>query len=222
MRYFNPFSVLRLLVLLGLFWMGPGWGITPVHATSRTADFSTVVVFQDKVRKSVHGKIYLSPPYVRIEPELLDIQEDYGETFLYDWSRRKMRRVFADDQIFFEVGLSRKSRQKAMQEGWIPWKKSRNRSLRWIRLKEDFVNGRPCVLELLERTEKIKRRGGTTWIRDYSLYWKALDLDRVPVRIIYFMPDKSTVFIDYTNIELQPIPVRLFQPPEDFLSLSPF
>lgn len=189
-----------------------------------TAELLSTTYFQGHVTGTSKGKIYLSASRIRFEPVADEDSEGYNELFLYDFKQKAMRRVFPDDRIYFEIALSERSRFKAMRDGWIPWEDSPEVKRRWIRLKEDFMNGHPCTLELLERTMQVPagKKGKTRRLSDYSLYWKAQDLNNQPVRIVYFLPSQSVVIVDYRDARWETADPKLFRPPEGFLSLSPF
>ena len=191
---------------------------------SFSADFLSTSIRRDQVSDVVKGRVYISPPSVRLEPEAHETSKGYKEIFLYDFDEKKQRRVFLDDQIYFETPISEKSFFKAMQEGWIPWEDAPDIKRRWIRLKEDFMHGHPCVLELLERSAEVPtgKDDDTTRVFSYSLYWKATDLNHLPVRIVYFPRNQRVVIVDYSDIKVGKTDAALFLPPEGFLNLNPF
>lgn len=188
-----------------------------------TADFTSRVIFHDKEQTLMSGKIYTLPPRVRFEPRFEEEDEAYGEVQLYDFENQKMRRVFFDDKIFFQIELTERNRFKAMQDGWIPWKDLPNTKRRKIKLKEDLVNDQPCVLYLQERKiEAPADKKSSSIFLEYSLIWEATHLKDLPVRIIYFLSNQRTVVVDYKNARLSDMDPKFFQPPDEFLNLSPF
>lgn len=188
-----------------------------------TADFMSTVILHNQDKAVMNGRIYSSPPLVRFEPHPEEGIGSYNEILLYDFERQKVRRVFLGDKIYFEDELTERNRLKAMQEGWIPWRDLPNTQRRKIKLKEDFVNDHPCVLYLLERKLEIPTgKKPSSIARQYSLFWEATDLNNLPVRIIYFLPEKSAVVVDYKDVKLEDPDPALFTTPEGFLNLSPF
>jgi len=169
------------------------------------------------------GKIYTLPPRVRFEPRSEEEEEAYSEVQLYDFENQKMRRVFFDDKIFFQIELTEKNRFKAMQDGWIPWKDLPNTKRRKIKLKEDLANDHPSILYLQERKIEVPGdKKSSPILPEYSLIWEATHLKDLPVRIIYFLSNQRTVVVDYKNAKLADLEPTFFQPPEEFLNLSPF
>jgi hypothetical protein len=188
-----------------------------------TADFSFTLIFKDKAHTLLSGRIFASPPLIRFEPQPEGPDQAYNEVQLYDFEHQKMRRVFLDDRIYFQIDLTEKVRMKAMRDGWIPWKDIPAIKRRKIRLKEDFVNNHPCILYLQERRAEIPADKKASVVSvEYSLVWEATNLKGLPVRIIYFSPNQSTVVVDYQNMKLTDLDPPLFNPPEGFLDLSPF
>lgn len=224
--------LLAWVLLCGLLFLPPTHTLAaqepPAQASSQqaigfTADFFSRVIFRDKDLTIMSGKLYAAPPQVRFEPEPEEPTAAYNEIQLYDFEQQKMRRVFLDDRIYFQIELSENARIKAMRDGWIPWKDHPNIKQTMIRLKEDFVNGHPCVLYLQERKiEAMTDNKTSAPFLEYSLIWEATDLKRLPVRIIYFPPNHSTVVVDYKNMKLADLDPPLFNPPEGFVNLSPF
>jgi hypothetical protein len=223
LAYLKFFCCLLFLFVVNAFGQELSVPTPSPQAIGFTADFTSRVIFKDREHTAMSGKIYLLPPRVRFE--LLSEEEDviYQEVQLYDFEHLKMRRVFQNDKIFFQIELTEKNRVKAMQEGWIPWKDFPNTKRRKIKLKEDLVNDHPCILYLQER--KIEIPGGSkppAHFFEYSLVWEASDLKDLPVRIIYFLTNQRTVVVDYNNARLVDPEPTLFQPPEGFVDLSPF
>ena len=187
------------------------------------ADYSSTKIPQAREKSVMSGSITASPPRVRFEPYSEEGNVSYHEVHLYDFERQQMRRVFLDDKIYFEAELNENSRIKAMRDGWIPWKDLPNTTRRKIRLKEDFANDHPSVLYLLELKVEIPRaKKSKLTFQEYSLLWEATDLKGLPVRIIYFLPDRTTVVVDYKNVKLEDPDPSLFEPPKGFRNLSPF
>ncbi|GEM_PF-1595384 len=188
-----------------------------------TADFTSTLIFKDKGYTLLSGRIFASPPLVRFEPQPEEPDRAYNEVQLYDFEHQKMRRVFLDDRIYFQIELNEKARMKAMRDGWIPWKDLQTIKRRKIMLKEDFVNNHPCILYLQERRSEVPADKKTSVVSlEYSLVWEAINLKGLPVRIIYFPPNQSIVVVDYKNMKLADLSPPLFNPPEGFLDLSPF
>jgi hypothetical protein len=219
------FQLFCLLLLLprDVFPQESSVQTTPQPGTGFTADFTSKMIFNNKEQTILSGKLYTLPPRVRFEPHSEEEDEAYGEVQLYDFEDQKMRRVFFDDKIFFQIDLTERNRFKAMLEGWIPWKDLPNTKRRKIKLKEDLVNGHPCILYLQERKIEAPadKKSSFTFL-EYSLIWEAADLKELPVRVIYFLPNQRTVVVDYKNARLSDMDPTFFQPPEGFLNLSPF
>ncbi len=198
---------------------------TPSTKEVIRADYLATSLFHNRITDIREGEIYLFNKKVRFEPKAENGTTGYQNVFLYNFKENKMRRIFPQDKIFFEIDLSEKTRIKAMRDGWIPWKDFPEVERRWIKLKEDVVNGQACVLELLERRVEVKskkKRKKPQFLYDYSLYWKATDLDGLPVRIVYFLRGGTVVIVNYNDIKTEEMDASLFLPPENFVSLSPF
>ena len=231
MRKYSGWVGLADLLLLGslFFLRSPVLAEEPQGQTPSqepigfTADFVSTHIPQVREKSVMIGRIYALPPRIRFEPYGQEGDGSYNEVHLYDFERKQMRRVFLDDKIYFEVELNENSRLKAMQDGWIPWKDFPNTKRRKIRLKEDLANDHPSVLNLLERRLEIPRAKKSNLIyQEYSLFWEATDLKGLPVRIIYFLSDRTTVVVDFKNVKLENPDPSLFDPPNGFRNLSPF
>jgi hypothetical protein len=222
-RFCFPLVCVVLLFSLKASAQGSSPQISSQQAEGFTADFSSTLIFKDKAHTLSSGRIFASPPLVRFEPQPEEPDQAYNEVQLYDFEHQKMRRVFLDDRIYFQIELSEKARIKAMQEGWIPWKDFPMIKRRKIRLKEDVINDHPCTLYLQERRWEVPAdKMAPAEFLEYSLVWEATSLKGLPVRIIYFLPNQRIVVIDYKNIKLANLDPPLFNPPDGFIDLSPF
>ncbi len=222
-RFYLPLICLVLLLSLNASGQEPSPPASSQQAEGFTADFSSTLIFKDKARTLLSGRIFASPPLVRFEPQPEEPDQAYNEIQLYDFEHQKMRRVFLDDRIYFQIELTEKARMKAMRDGWIPWKDIPTIKRRKIRLKEDFANDHPCILYLQERRLEVPADQKAPVVSlEYSLVWEATNLKGLPVRIIYFPPNQSIVVVDYQNMKLADLDPPLFNPPEGFLDLSPF
>jgi hypothetical protein len=222
-RFYLPILCLVLLISGYASAQEPPATAPPQQARTFTADFTSSLIFKDKSYTLLSGRIFASPPLVRFEPQPEEPDRDYNEVQLYDFEQQKMRRVFLDDRIYFQIELNEKARINAMQDGWIPWKDPPMIKRRRIRLKEDVVNDHPCILYLQERRlEAPADRKATARFLEYSLIWEAAHLNGLPVRIVYFLPNQRIVVVDYKNMKpADPNPSQ-FSPPEGFLDLSPY
>jgi len=222
-RFYLPLTCLVLLLSLNAPAQEPSPPAASQQAGGFTADFTSTLIFKDKSHTLLSGRISASPPLVRFEPQPEEPDGIYNEIQLYDFEHQKIRRVFLDDRIYFLVELTGSARMKAMRDGWIPWKDLPMIKRRKIRLKEDFVNDHPCILYLQERKSEVPvDKKSTAASLEYSLIWEAINLQGLPVRIIYFLPNQRTVVVDYKNMKLADLDPPLFNPPEGFLNLSPF
>jgi len=222
-RFYLPPVCLVLLLSLKASAQEPSAPTSSRQAGEFTADFVSTLIFKDRSYTLLSGKIFASPPLVRFEPEPEEPDRVYNEVQLYDFDHQKMRRVFLDDRIYFQIELNEKARIKAMQDGWIPWKDLPMIKRRKIRLKEDVVNDHPCILYLQERRLEVPADKKAAAVSlEYSLVWEATHLNGLPVRIIYFLSNQRIVVADYKNMKLADLDPPLFNPPEGFLDLSPF
>lgn len=137
----------------------------------------------------------------------------YPEYQLYDFSRKRLYRVFPEDKIYFEVALSNSMAIKAYLEGWAP--QPADLKVRTIPLKDDTVAGEPATLSLLER-----RRGGRA--PDYAFVWTAVPPGRFPLRVIYVQDGGQTVVLAYRSVESREVDASELSVPEPFVNLSPF
>lgn len=196
---------------------------SPQESLGFNADFSSTTILRDRGEIVQEGRIYALGSRIRLEPKGEEGADGYKEAQIYDFDRLKMYRVFPGDRIYFESDLTKNSRLKAMQDGWIPWEDDPQIQRRKIRLKEDMINDYSCILYLQERRREISTgRKSTTILTEYSLVWEAHDLKSFPVRIIYFPTSRRIVIVDYKNVVHQKLETSLFRPPEGFLNLNPF
>ncbi|MCI0528144.1 MAG: hypothetical protein L0Y56_11965 [Nitrospira sp.] len=223
-RFYLPLLCLVFWVALNASAQESSPPASSQQAAGFTAEFTSTLIFKDKGHTLLSGRIFASPPLVRFEPQPEEPDRAYNEVQLYDFEQKKMRRVFLDDRIYFQIELTEKARMKAMRDGWIPWKDLPTIKRRKIMLKKDFVNDHPCILYLQERRSEVPVDNQKTSVvsLEYSLVWEAIDLKGLPVRIIYFPPNQSIVVVDYKNMKLADLGPPLFNPPEGFLDLSPF
>jgi hypothetical protein len=195
----------------------------PPVALDFTADYIFTIIFGDKEKSVTHGKIYVSPPRIRVEPHPEKGGSGYSEYLLYEFKERKMQRIFPKERIYFETDITERNWLKAMRDGWIPWEDFPKIERRKIKLKEDMANGHPCILYLQERKAEIPRGKEAPLIqKEYILRWEATDLKNLPVRVVYFLQPGNTVIVDYNNVKVEEFILSFFAPPEGFLNLSPF
>lgn len=159
------------------------------------------------------AKVYKLGKLVRIEPKGSNI----GEVNLYDFEHLMELRVIYSDKIFFERRISRNFLLRAERDGFYK-PVDPDITIDKIRLKEDRFDNHPTILYLVVRSLKI---GGNV-AKDYSMVWEATDLENIPVRIVYPLLGFSTVIVEYRNVAFEKLDPSLFQPPPEFLNLSPF
>jgi hypothetical protein len=101
----------------------------------------------------------------------------YAEYQIYDFSRKRLYRVFPDDRIYFDGALSAALAAKAFVEGWGP--QPPGLAVRTIPLKDDTLAGLPARLTLVER------RGNRGRAREYALVWTTVPSGRLPLRVVH-------------------------------------
>jgi hypothetical protein len=162
----------------------------------------------------IKGQIYSSGKKVRVERN--DI--DPPEISIFDYERRKEYRLYDDDRIFFESELSNTGFYKARREELIQADEGPNVEVAHLLLGEMVWDGRPCEIILKIRT--LNRQGLTVY--DYTFLWEALDLDHRTVKAAYYRTARMFIIVEYRNARQGSLEPTLFEPPEDYLNLTPY
>lgn len=178
------------------------------------ADLHTIIVDKTGKESASEARIHMLGKRLRFESK----GSSKGEVNIYDFDILRELRVVSQDRIFFERKIPRSFLIKAERDG-LYRPDNPNITIDKIRLKEDRVDNHPTLLYLVVRSLKT---GEKTVAKDYSMVWEATDLNNNPVRIVYPMPDFSTVIVEYRNATIEKLDPSLFLPPPDFLNLSPF
>lgn len=160
------------------------------------------------------AKIYKLGKLVRYEPQ----GSNLGEVNIYDFEHLMELRVIYSDKIFFERRINRNFLLRAERDGFYK-PVDPDITIDKFRLKEDRFDNHPTILYLVVRSLKTGEKNIT---KDYSMVWEATDLGNIPVRIVYPTLGFSTVIVEYMNASLERLDPSLFQPPPEFLNLSPF
>lgn len=214
-RFFIPFFIVAAVQLATINNIdAQSTGEQGGDSVGLTADLTTIIV--DKAGKeSVSAvKIYRLGKLVRYQSKA----NDTGEVDIYDFDLLKEIRVIYADKIFFERKINRSFLIKAERDMFYE-PVNPNVTIDKIRLKEDRFDNHPAILYLVVRTLKKDEK---SLIKDYSMVWEATDLNNIPVKIVYPQSDYSTVIVEYRNAKLEKLDPLLFQPPPEFLNLSPF
>ena len=162
----------------------------------------------------IKGQIYSRGKKVRVERN--DINPP--EISIFDYEKRKEYRLYDDDRIFFESELSNTGFFKARREELIEADEGPNVEVAHLLLGEMDWDGRPCEIILKVRT--LKRQGPPVY--DYTLLWEALDLDRRTVKVAYYRTARMFIVVEYRNAKQSSLDPTLFEPPEDYLNLTPY
>jgi hypothetical protein len=162
----------------------------------------------------IKGLIYSRGMKVRVERK--DIHPP--EITIFDYERRKEYRLYDDDRIYFESELSNTVFFKARREELIEADEGPNVEVAQHLLGEMIWDGHPCEIVLKVRT--LKREGPPVY--DYTLLWKALDLDRRTVQVAYYRTARMIIIVEYRNAKQSTLDPALFEPPRDYLNLTPY
>lgn len=214
-RFFIPFFIIIAIQLATVRSIdAQSTGEQGGGSVGLTADLNTIVVDTAGNEKVSVVRIYRLGKLVRYEPKVNNIEE----VNIYDFDLLKEIRVIYSDKIFFERKINRSFLLKAERDGfYMPV--NPNVTIDRIRLKEDKFDDHPAILYLVVKTLK---KDGKNLIKEYSLVWEATDMNDIPIKIVYPQSDRSTVIVEYRNAKLEKLDPLLFQPPPDFLNLSPF
>lgn len=179
-----------------------------------SADLQTTLIDRNGHASVSTVHIYRSGKFIRYEYR----QADPLEVWIMDFDKLKEYRIYAADQIYFETSISNRLSYKAQRERLIPADENPNLIENRIVLREDTIEGHPSDIVLLIRTVKDRKEFGA----DYTLLWEARDLKRQPIRVAYYQPNLTLFILDLRAVKLEPVDPVLLQPPQGFVSMSPY
>lgn len=214
-RFFIPFIIIAVIQIAVISNIDAQFIVEQESdSVGLVADFYTTSIDKTGKESVLEAKIYKFGKRVRFELK----ENNTNEANIYDFDILKELRIIYQDRIFFERRINRSFLIKAERDGlYKPM--NPNVTIDKIKLREDRFDNHPTIIYLVVRSLKA---GEKIIAKDYSMVWEATDLENIPIRIVYPLPDHSTVIVEYRNAALERLDPLLFQPPPEFLNLSPF
>lgn len=168
-------------------------------------------------------KFYIEEDMVRIEEESVGIEGNPGVR-IYDLKKKRLYTIMLNVKLYMDqdTGIEKEYLMFELP----PEKKYGNyKDLKVERTLEgkDTIEGHPVTkyaVKVIRKIEKGKEKEEQI-IEQYNL-WLAEDLQEMPIKYEFELPDKGKRIIDYTNIKTEAIDPSLFSIPEGYMPVSPF
>lgn len=180
-------------------------------------DFKITTYLASGATNKSQAKITRWNKLIRFEP----IPE--GEEFqIFDYENLIFYRVFPKENIYFSHNINQRELSRAYQQGILLADRPSPLQVQKIKIKETSIKNQPVTLYMVGKKTLEKQGENGAPPLHYSFVWEAQGLGNMPIRIADTRSDGTTTIIDYSNIRHEEVKPSLFQPPEDYLHLSPF
>ncbi len=181
---------------------------------SLVAELTTVLIDRAGHTSQSTARLFRLGNKVRIESH----RTNPIEVAVYDYDILKQFRIYEDDRMFFENQIPESVYARALREGLVSAADGLEIEYERIPLRSDMFDGHPTQIVLQLRWVKGKRDGGV----DYTLLWEAEDLNRIPLRIAYHLPNYGLRIVEYHSVRIEPVDETLMKTPRGFVSMSPY
>jgi len=146
-----------------------------------------------------------------------------GEEFqIFDYENLIFYRVFPKENIYFSHIINQRELSRAYQQGILLANRPSPLQVQKIKIKETSIKNQAVTLYMVGKKTLEKQGENGAPPLHYSFVWEAKGLGNIPIRIADTRNDGTTTIIDFSNIRHEEVEPSLFQPPEDYLHLSPF
>jgi len=182
---------------------------------------SMTIVADSKEDVLVQQKYYWEGDMVRVEEESKDIEGNPGVK-IYDFQKKKLYTILLNVKLYLEQDINFDKEDILFETP--PEKKYSNRKdvkVEKIKLGEDTIDGHTISRYEIKVIQKGDKKKEEQVIERYSL-WEAEDLEKMPVKYEFELPNKSKRIIKYIEIISDGIDSSMFSIPDGYQPVSPF
>ena len=182
---------------------------------------SMTIVADSKEDVLVQQKYYWEGDMVRVEEESKDIEGNPGVK-IYDFQKKKLYTILLNVKLYLEQDINFDKEDILFETP--PEKKYSNQKdvkVEKIKLGEDTIDGHTISRYEIKVIQKGDKKKEEQVIERYSL-WEAEDLEKMPVKYEFELPNKSKRIIKYIEIISDGIDPSMFSIPDGYQPVSPF
>ncbi|HAS16696.1 MAG TPA: hypothetical protein DCR39_02080 [Nitrospiraceae bacterium] len=182
---------------------------------------SMTIVADSKEDVLVQQKYYWEGDMVRVEEESKDIEGNPGIK-IYDFQKKKLYTILLNVKLYLEQDINFDKEDILFETP--PEKKYSNRKdvkVEKIKLGEDTIDGHTISRYEIKVIQKRDKKKEEQVIERYLL-WEAEDLEKMPVKYEFELPNKSKRIIKYIEIISDGIDPSMFSIPDGYQPVSPF
>ena len=182
---------------------------------------SMTIVADSKEDVLVQQKYYWEGDMVRVEEESKDIEGNPGIK-IYDFQKKKLYTILLNVKLYLEQDINFDKEDILFETP--PEKKYSNRKdvkVEKIKLGEDTIDGHTISRYEIKVIQKGDKKKEEQVIERYLL-WEAEDLEKMPVKYEFELPNKSKRIIKYIEIISDGIDSSMFSIPDGYQPVSPF
>lgn len=205
-------------IILILFIFFAGWADAGLSFLK-----TTTLITKDREDTLLQQTFYSEGEMVRVEEKSSGIEGNPGIR-IYDFHKKKLYTIMIDIRLYMEqdIGLEK---EYLMFEIPPEKKYTDNKELKIVRTKlgEETIQGHPTIkyeVKVIRKVEKGKEK--EEQILEKYILWVANDLEKIPVKYEFELPNNSKRIISYTDIKTDAIDPSLFSIPEGYIPISPF
>ena len=182
---------------------------------------SMTIVADSKEDVLVQQKYYWEGDMVRVEEESKDIEGNPGIK-IYDFQKKKLYTILLNVKLYLEQDINFDKEDILFETP--PEKKYSNRKdvkVEKIKLGEETIEGHTISRYEIKVIQKGDKKKEEQVIERYLL-WEAEDLEKMPVKYEFELPNKSKRIIKYIEIISDGIDSSMFSIPDGYQPVSPF
>ena len=182
---------------------------------------SMTIVADSKEDVLVQQKYYWEGDMVRVEEESKDIEGNPGVK-IYDFQKKKLYTILLNVKLYLEQDINFDKEDILFETP--PEKKYSNRKdvkVEKIKLGEETIEGHTISRYEIKVIQKGDKKKEEQVIERYLL-WEAEDLEKMPVKYEFELPNKSKRIIKYIEIISDGIDSSMFSIPDGYQPVSPF
>ncbi|OGW58614.1 MAG: hypothetical protein A2Y48_04440 [Nitrospirae bacterium RIFCSPLOW2_12_42_9] len=179
------------------------------------------IVADSKEDVLVQQKYYWEGDMVRVEEESKDIEGNPGIK-IYDFQKKKLYTILLNVKLYLEQDINFDKEDILFETP--PEKKYSNQKdvkVEKIKLGEDTIDGHTISRYEIKVIQKRDKKKEEQVIERYLL-WEAEDLEKMPVKYEFELPNKSKRIIKYIEIISDGIDPSMFSIPDGYQPVSPF
>lgn len=182
---------------------------------------SMTIVADSKEDVLVQQKYYWEGDMVRVEEESKDIEGNPGIK-IYDFQKKKLYTILLNVKLYLEQDINFNKEDLLFETP--PEKKYSNQKdvkVEKIKQGEETIEGHTTSRYEIKVIQKGDKKKEEQVIERYSI-WEAEDLEKMPMKYEFDLPNKNKRIIKYIEIISNGIDPAMFSIPDGYQPVSPF